>query len=176
MALAKVTEFVQAHRVPLAAVAAIIIAGVILSLYFFGVFTPDTGVQKTTDTLTKSGTNEHDHIKTAAPAAYALPASTGEPVSIFDDDYSGSLDGLDSPRRDSFSIVEADASSAGLNDRIEPIITSRNGGMLPTLDVRGDYDAPAFASDVCIWNQSSAQKSIKLGYVKDTERRKVTFT
>ncbi len=109
-------------------------------------------------------------------AGYA-PVGTGEPAaSAFDDDYAGSLEGLESPRRSSFSIVETDATAAPINDRIAPIITSRNGGMLPTLDVRGDYETQPYADDLCVWNQSSAQKGIKMGYVKDTERRRVSLS
>ncbi len=111
------------------------------------------------------------------PVASFAPQGTAEPAAAFDDDYAGSLDGLDSPQRASYSIVETDASAYPVNDRIESIITSRNGGMLPTLDVRGDYETQPFAENLCVWNQSSAQKGIQLGYVKDTEpRRKIALT
>jgi hypothetical protein len=111
------------------------------------------------------------------PVASAAPHGTAEPAAAFDDDYAGSLDGLDSPQRASYSIVESDASAYPINDRIESIITSRNGGMLPTLDVRGDYETQPFAENLCVWNQSSAQKGIQLGYVKDTApRRKIALT
>lgn len=111
------------------------------------------------------------------PVASFAPHGTTEPAAAFDDDYAGSLDGLESPQRASYSAVETDASAYPVNDRIESIITSRNGGMLPTLDVRGDYETQPFAENLCLWNQSSAQKGIQLGYVKDTEpRRKIALT
>lgn len=111
------------------------------------------------------------------PVASAAPQGTAEPAAAFDDDYAGSLDGLESPQKASYSIVETDASAYPVNDRIESIITSRNGGMLPTLDVRGDYETQPFAENLCVWNQSSAQKGIHLGYVKDTApRRKIALT
>jgi hypothetical protein len=113
----------------------------------------------------------------ADPVASVAPHRTAEPAAAFDDDYAGSLEGLESPQKASYSIVEADSSAYPVNDRIESIITSRNGGMLPTLDVRGDYETQPFAENLCAWNQSSAQKGIHLGYVKDTEpRRKIALT
>ena len=111
------------------------------------------------------------------PIPSFAPHSTAEPAAAFDDDYAGSLDGLESPHKASYSVVDATAAAYPINDRIESIITSRNGGMLPTLDVRGDYETQPFADNLCLWNQSSAQKGIQLGYVKDTEvRRKVALT
>ena len=118
-----------------------------------------------------------DDMADEEPVASLAPHGTAEPAAAFDDDYAGSLDGLESPQRASYSIVEKDASAYPVNDRIESIITSRNGGMLPTLDVRGDYETQPFAENLCLWNQSSAQKGIQLGYVKDTEpRRKIALT
>jgi hypothetical protein len=110
------------------------------------------------------------------PIPSFAPHSTAEPAAAFDDDYAGSLDGLESPQKASYSVVDT-TDAYPINDRIESIITSRNGGMLPTLDVRGDYETQPFADNLCLWNQSSAQKGIQLGYVKDTEvRRKVALT
>ena len=67
-----------------------------------------------------------------------------------------------------------------VDERIAPVISSKNGGILPNLDVRGDYDAmmcanEELADDCGCWNRSSAQRGIKLGYIKDTDRRRVVL-
>jgi hypothetical protein len=67
-----------------------------------------------------------------------------------------------------------------VDERIAPVISSKNGGLLPNLDVRGDYAAMMCvdeerADDCGIWNRSSAQRGIKLGYIKDTDRRRVVL-
>lgn len=67
-----------------------------------------------------------------------------------------------------------------VDERISPVISSKNGGILPNLDVRGDYDAmmcvnEQLADDCGCWNRSSAQRGIKLGYIKDTDRRRVVL-
>ena len=67
-----------------------------------------------------------------------------------------------------------------VDERISPVISSKNGGLLPNLDVRGDYDAmmcgnEQLADDCGCWNRSSAQRGIKLGYIKDTDRRRVVL-
>ena len=66
----------------------------------------------------------------------------------------------------------------GVDDRINPVMSTKNGGMLPMLDVRGDYDALMPYDDKrCdengTWNQSSKQQSIRLGLIKDTMKRRV---
>jgi hypothetical protein len=67
-----------------------------------------------------------------------------------------------------------------VDERISPVISSKNGGLLPNLDVRGDYEAmmcgnEQLADDCGCWNRSSAQRGIKLGYIKDTDRRRVVL-
>ena len=72
------------------------------------------------------------------------------------------------------------SASRVVDERISPVISSKNGGLLPNLDVRGDYDAmmcgnEQLADDCGCWNRSSAQRGIKLGYIKDTDRRRVVL-
>jgi hypothetical protein len=67
-----------------------------------------------------------------------------------------------------------------LDERIQPVLSAKNGGLLPNLDVRGDYDAMQCAdeerADDCgCWNRSSAQRGIRMGYIKDTDRRRVVL-
>jgi len=66
----------------------------------------------------------------------------------------------------------------GVDDRINPTMSTKNGGMLPILDVRGDYDAlmpfeDARCDENGRWNQSSKQQSIRLGLIKDVMKRRV---
>jgi hypothetical protein len=66
----------------------------------------------------------------------------------------------------------------GVDDRINPVMSTKNGGMLPILDVRGDYDAMMpFEDTRCDengrWNQSSKQQSIRIGLIKDVMKRRV---
>ena len=67
-----------------------------------------------------------------------------------------------------------------VDERIAPVISAKNGGLLPNLDVRGDYAAlmckdEERADDCGCWNRSSAQRGIKLGYITDTDRRRVVL-
>lgn len=67
---------------------------------------------------------------------------------------------------------------AGVDDRINPAISTKNGGMLPILDVRGDYDAlmpfeDARCDENGKWNQSSKQQSIRLGLITDVMKRRL---
>ena len=67
---------------------------------------------------------------------------------------------------------------AGVDDRINPAISTKNGGMLPILDVRGDYDALMPVEDARCdengkWNQSSKQQSIRLGLITDVMKRRL---
>lgn len=69
-------------------------------------------------------------------------------------------------------------SRAGVDDRINPTMSTRNGGMLPILDVRGDYEPlmpyeDARCDENGRWNQSSRQQSIRLGLIKDQMKRRV---
>ena len=69
-------------------------------------------------------------------------------------------------------------SRAGVDDRINPAISTKNGGMLPILDVRGDYDPlmpfeDARCDENGRWNQSSKQQSIRIGLIKDVMKRRV---
>ena len=153
------------------------LAGKLPSLPFWSGGGRTSGGTSSSASSVQYSTVKPDDEDDESPVASFAPHGTAEPAAAFDDDYAGSLDGLDSPQRASYSIVEKDASAYPANDRIESIITSRNGGMLPTLDVRGDYETQPFADNLCVWNQSSAQKGIQLGYVKDTEpRRKIALT
>jgi hypothetical protein len=70
--------------------------------------------------------------------------------------------------------------SGVLDERIQPTLSAKNGGLLPNLDVRGDYDAMQCvdeerADDCGCWNRSSAQRGIRLGYIKETDRRRVVL-
>jgi hypothetical protein len=65
-------------------------------------------------------------------------------------------------------------------DEVASTISAKNGGLLPNLDVRGDYAAlmckdEERADDCGCWNRSSAQRGIKLGYITDTDRRRVVL-
>jgi hypothetical protein len=69
-------------------------------------------------------------------------------------------------------------SRAGVDDRINPAISTKNGGMLPILDVRGDYDPlmpyeDARCDENGRWNQSSRQQGIRLGLIRDQMKRRV---
>ena len=69
-------------------------------------------------------------------------------------------------------------SRAGVNDRINPTMSTKNGGMLPILDVRGDYDPlmpyeDAKCDENGRWNQSSRQQSIRIGLIRDQMKRRV---
>ena len=69
-------------------------------------------------------------------------------------------------------------SRAGVNDRINPTLSTKNGGMLPILDVRGDYDPlmpfeDARCDENGRWNQSSRQGSIRIGLIRDQMKRRV---
>ena len=69
-------------------------------------------------------------------------------------------------------------SRAGVDDRINPTISTKNGGMLPILDVRGDYDPlmpyeDARCDENGRWNQSSRQQGIRLGLIRDQMKRRV---
>jgi hypothetical protein len=69
-------------------------------------------------------------------------------------------------------------SRAGVNDRINPTMSTKNGGMLPILDVRGDYDPlmpyeDARCDENGRWNQSSRQQSIRIGLIRDQMKRRV---
>jgi hypothetical protein len=75
------------------------------------------------------------------------------------------------------------------DERVMPSLSTKNGGMLSTLDVRGDYAAPVLfdpsdrtcgsCDKQCVldgkWNQSSAQRNIDLGIVKEERRRRIVF-
>jgi hypothetical protein len=69
-------------------------------------------------------------------------------------------------------------SRAGVDDRINPALSSKNGGMLPILDVRGDYEPlmpfeDARCDENGRWNQSSRQQGIRLGLIRDQMKRRV---
>ena len=75
------------------------------------------------------------------------------------------------------------------DERVMPSLSTKNGGMLSTLDVRGDYTAPVLfdpkdrtcgsCDKQCVldgkWNQSSAQRNIDLGIIKEERRRRIVF-
>ena len=75
------------------------------------------------------------------------------------------------------------------DERVLPSLSTKNGGMLSTLDVRGDYAAPVLfdpsdrtcgsCDKQCVldgkWNQSSAQRNIDLGIIKEERRRRIVF-
>lgn len=75
------------------------------------------------------------------------------------------------------------------DERVLPSLSTKNGGMLSTLDVRGDYSAPVLfdpsdrtcgsCDKQCVldgkWNQSSAQRNIDLGIIKEERRRRIVF-
>ncbi len=67
---------------------------------------------------------------------------------------------------------------AGVDDRINPALSTKNGGMLPILDVRGDYEPlmpfeDARCDENGRWNQSSRQQGIRLGLIRDQMKRRV---
>jgi hypothetical protein len=69
-------------------------------------------------------------------------------------------------------------SRAGVDDRINPTMSTKNGGMLPILDVRGDYEPlmpfeDARCDENGRWNQSSRQQSIRIGLIRDQMKRRV---
>lgn len=69
-------------------------------------------------------------------------------------------------------------SRAGVDDRINPALSTKNGGMLPILDVRGDYEPlmpfeDARCDENGRWNQSSRQHGIRLGLIRDQMKRRV---
>lgn len=75
------------------------------------------------------------------------------------------------------------------DERVMPTLSTKNGGMLSTLDVRGDYAAPVLfdpndrtcgsCDKQCVldgkWNQSSAQRNIDLGIIREERRRRIVF-
>jgi hypothetical protein len=75
------------------------------------------------------------------------------------------------------------------DERVMPSLSTKNGGMLSTLDVRGDYAAPVLfdpndrtcgsCDKQCVldgkWNQSSAQRNIDLGIIREERRRRIVF-
>ena len=75
------------------------------------------------------------------------------------------------------------------DERVLPSLSTKNGGMLSTLDGRGDYAAPVLfdpsdrtcgsCDKQCVldgkWNQSSAQRNIDLGIIKEERRRRIVF-
>ena len=103
----------------------------------------------------------------AARATAAEAAARGKP--------SGGSDPLEQSFADVATTV---LKRAGVDDRINPAISTKNGGMLPILDVRGDYDAlmpfeDARCDENGKWNQSSKQQSIRLGLITDVMKRRL---
>jgi hypothetical protein len=103
------------------------------------------------------------------PAATAPTAATAETAAGIPKD----------PLEQSFADVATTVlKRAGVDDRINPAISTKNGGMLPILDVRGDYDALMQVEDTRCddngkWNQSSKQQSIRLGLITDVMKRRL---
>lgn len=128
-------------------------------------------------TLAPSYYNYKPHMPTPTPtlaataraptAAAAEAAARGKP--------SGGSDPLEQSFADVATTV---LKRAGVDDRINPAISTKNGGMLPILDVRGDYDAlmpfeDARCDENGKWNQSSKQQSIRLGLITDVMKRRL---
>ena len=110
---------------------------------------------------------------TFAPAAFA-PAPTVAPP-VVSTRSEAAPDTLEKSFADVASTV---LDRTGVDDRINPVMSTKNGGMLPMLDVRGDYDAlMPYEDKRCdengTWNQSSKQQSIRLGLIKDVMKRRV---
>jgi hypothetical protein len=109
---------------------------------------------------------------TSAAAAAAKTAEAAEAAAR------GKPSGSD-PLEQSFADVATTVlKRAGVDDRINPAISTKNGGMLPILDVRGDYDAlmpfeDARCDENGKWNQSSKQQSIRLGLITDVMKRRL---
>ena len=86
---------------------------------------------------------------------------------------------VEEPLEQTFADVASTVlSRAGVNDRINPTLSTKNGGMLPILDVRGDYDPlmpfeDARCDENGRWNQSSRQQSIRIGLIRDQMKRRV---
>jgi hypothetical protein len=136
-----------------------------------------TTVAKATSAATPAATS----IAAAATATTPRPGLVG--VGAESPTYIAPVSNATSGICDSaFDEVAATLISANrvVDERIAPVISSKNGGLLPNLDVRGDYAAMMCvdeerADDCGCWNRSSAQRGIKLGYIKDTDRRRVVL-
>ncbi len=116
--------------------------------------------------------------ETLAPPAFAPPALAPAP-NVAPPVVSTRSEAVPDTLEKSFADVASTVlDRTGVDDRINPVLSSKNGGMLPMLDVRGDYDALMPYDDKrCdengTWNQSSKQQSIRLGLIKDTMKRRV---
>ena len=114
----------------------------------------------------------------AAAAAAAAAAATARATAA-EAAARGKPSGGSDPLEQSFADVATTVlKRAGVDDRINPAISTKNGGMLPILDVRGDYDAlmpfeDARCDENGKWNQSSKQQSIRLGLITDVMKRRL---
>lgn len=110
-----------------------------------------------------------------AQAAPAPPEPSFQPEQQQQTPHVSEPDALEQTFADVASTV---LSRAGVNDRINPTMSTKNGGMLPILDVRGDYDPlmpyeDARCDENGRWNQSSRQQSIRIGLIRDQMKRRV---
>ena len=131
---------------------------------------------------------------TAAPRVPIQRVEIGELPSIFPEDEFGVPIGdsqFATPARAKGFDDTAQALKDGAfsDERVMPSLSTKNGGMLSTLDVRGDYAAPVLfdpndrtcgsCDKQCVldgkWNQSSAQRNIDLGIIREERRRRIVF-
>jgi len=141
-------------------------------------------------TLAPSYYNYTPHVPTPAPTlaptlaataatAAAARATAAEAAEAAEAAARGKPSGGSDPLEQSFADVATTVlKRAGVDDRINPAISTKNGGMLPILDVRGDYDAlmpfeDARCDENGKWNQSSKQQSIRLGLITDVMKRRL---
>ena len=137
-------------------------------------------------------------VPTTAPVAVTRPPvhriEIGELPSIFPEDEFGvpiTDSQFSTPARAKGFDDTAQALKDGAfsDERVMPTLSTKNGGMLSTLDVRGDYAAPVLfdpndrtcgsCDKQCVldgkWNQSSAQRNIDLGIIREERRRRIVF-